>query len=149
MSLWRDIWPSDIFWKKMKAWGANQSIGNSFSVILPLNYCFQADVMGFLLERILVGRVNSVDQINLVVTCTADCTCHHLTKNVYFFSEMWNLKQITDIAIVNVDRFANLTPVFPSWAKITTAWLYVTLAGHITIRHILEKMKAWAANQSI
>ena len=57
-------------------------------MMLPLNYYFQADVMGFFLEGILVGRVNSAFLIDVVVTCTADFTCHHLTENVYFLSEM-------------------------------------------------------------
>ena len=93
----------------------------------------------FFLERILVERVNSADPINLVMTCTADCTCHHLTKYIYFLSEMWNLKQIRNLAIANVARFASLNDVFLSWEKNTTTWLYVTLTGHITIRNILEK----------
>ena len=84
-----------------------------------------------------------------MVTCTADCTCHHLTKNVDFLSEMWNLKQIRILAIANVVRFAWLNDILLSWGKNTTAWLYVTLTGHITIRHNLEKVKAWEANQSI
>ena len=43
----------------------------------PLNYCFEADVMDFFSGRSLVERFNSADQINLLVACTADCTCHH------------------------------------------------------------------------
>ena len=62
--------------------GANQRIYYSYSMMLPINYCFQADVMFFLLERILVERVYSADLMNLVVTFTADCTSPHLTKNV-------------------------------------------------------------------
>ena len=54
-------------------------------MILPLNICFQADVMVFLLEKILLEQVNSAGQINLGVTCTYDCTCHHLTKNIHVF----------------------------------------------------------------
>ena len=100
--------------EKMKAWAANQSICNTHSMILPLYYCFQGDVMVFLLENMLVGRVDSTDLINLVVTCSADCTCHHLTKNVYFLSEKWNLKQIRDLAIANVPRFASFNAVFLS-----------------------------------
>ena len=73
--------------------------------------------MVFVLERILVERINSADQINLVVICTADCTCHHLIKNKYFLSEMRNLRQIRDFAISNVARFASLNAVFLSWAK--------------------------------
>ena len=103
----------------------------------------------FLLERILVERVNLANQIKLVVTCTADCTCHHLTENVYFLSEMWNLKHIRDLAIANVARFSSLNAVFLFWTKNTITCLYVTLTGHITMRHILEKMKDWGANQSI
>ena len=68
----------------------------------------------FLLERILVKRVNSADQINLVVTCTADGTSHHLTKNEYFLTEMRNLRQVKDFAIANVARFASLIAVFLS-----------------------------------
>ena len=70
--------------------------------------------MVFVLERILVERINSADQINLVVICTADCTCHHLIKNKYFLSEMRNLRQIRDFAISNVARFASLNAVFLS-----------------------------------
>ena len=66
--------------------------GKNESLRSEPTYCFQADVTGFLLERILVERVNSADQINLVVTCTADGTSHHLTKNIYFLSEMRNLR---------------------------------------------------------
>ena len=56
-------------------------------MILLLNYCFQTDVT-VLFFRIIVGveRVNSADEINLVVTCTADSICHHLGKNVYFLA---------------------------------------------------------------
>ena len=100
-------------------------------MIFPLNYCFQADVIVFLLEKILVERFNSADQIDLVVTWTDNCTCHHLTKNICFLSEMWNLRQIRDLAIANVARFASLNAVFLSWEKNTTSWLYVTLTGHI------------------
>ena len=103
----------------------------------------------FSLERILVALFNSADLVNLVVTCTADCTCHHLSKNVYFLSEMWNLKQIRDLAIANVARFPSLNAVFLSWTKNTTAWLYVTVTGHITIQDFWKKRKAWGANQSI
>ena len=83
-------------------------------MILPLNFCFQNDLMVFLLERILVERVNSADQINLVVTCTADGTSHYLTKNKYFLTEMRNLRQIRDLAIENVARFSSLNAVFLS-----------------------------------
>ena len=59
-------------------------------------------------------RVNSADQINLVMICTADCTCRHLSKNVYFLNEMLNLRQIRDLAIPNVALFASLNSVFLS-----------------------------------
>ena len=106
---------------------------------LASNYRFEADIMNFLLGRSLVERFKPADKINLVVTCTADCACHHMIKNVYFLKEMWNLKQIRDLAIVNVARFASLNAVFLSSAKNTTAWLYVPMTGHKTIRHILDK----------
>ena len=54
-------------------------------MILPLTYSFQADDVIFLLERVSVELVHSAEQINVVVTFTADCTCNHLTKNVYIF----------------------------------------------------------------
>ena len=47
-------------------------------------------------ERNIVEWVNS-SRINLVVTCTADCTYHHLTnsrKKLKFPAEMRNSKQI-------------------------------------------------------
>ena len=55
----------------------------------PLNIGLAVNVLTFKLscltrfshlifETNLVERVNS-GQISLVVTCTADCTCHHLT----------------------------------------------------------------------
>ena len=83
----------------MNAWGANQSIYYYivFNDDAP-KLLLQPDVTVFLLERILVERVNSAVLMNLVVTCTVDCTCHHLTRNVYFSSEIWNLKQIKDLA---------------------------------------------------
>ena len=59
-------------------------------------------LMSVLLEGILVERVNSADQTNVEVTYTADGTSHHLTKNIYFLSEMRNLRQIRDLAIANV-----------------------------------------------
>ena len=43
------------------------------------------------------------------------------------------------MAIAIVARFVSLNVVFISGAKNITTWLYVTLTGHITIRHILEK----------
>ena len=85
----------------------------------------------FLLERILVERVNSADQINLVVTCTAACKCHHLIKNIKFLSEMWHLKQIKDLAIANIARFASLNAVFLSWAKNVKFW-DVAIANSLT-----------------
>ena len=83
-------------------------------MILPSNYCFKDDVMVFVLERILVERVDSADQINLVVTCTADGTSHHLTKNKYFLSETRKLRQIRDFKIANVARFPSFNTVFLS-----------------------------------
>ena len=123
----------------MKSWGANQSIWYSHSLILPLTYCFQVDDVIFLLESILVELVHSAEQINVVVTFSADCTCNHPTKNVYFLSEMWNLKEIRNLAIAIVARFVSWNADFLSGAKTITTWLYVTVTGHITIRHILEK----------
>ena len=47
-----------------------------------------------------------------------------------------------DLAIANVAMFASSNAVFLSLGKNTTTWLYVTLTGHITMRDVLEKMKA-------
>ena len=137
--------------RKMNVWGGNESIYYSYSMMLPLNYCFQRDVMVFLLLRILVEWLNSADRPNESrgYMYTADCTCHHLTKNVYFLSEIWNLNKLRTEKFANVAPFVCLNAVFLSWAKNTTTWLYVTLTGHIAIRNILEKMNAWGANQSI
>ena len=52
---------------------------------------------------------------------------------------MSQLKNTRDLAIAIVARFVSLNAVFLSGAKNITTWLYVTLTGHITIRHILEK----------
>ena len=124
----------------MKGWRPNQVIRYSYSMIFPLNYCFQTDVTVLFFGKIVgVERVNSAGEINLVVTCTADCTCHHLGKNVCFLSDMWNLKEIRDLPVAIVASFVSLNAVFLSGAKNITTWLYVTLTGHITIRHILEK----------
>ena len=38
----------------------------------------------------------------------------HLTKNVYFLSEMLNFRQIRDLDIPNVARFTTFNAVFPS-----------------------------------
>ena len=54
---------------------------------------------------------------------------------------MLNLRQISDLPIAYVGRIASLNSVFLSSAKNTTMWLYVTLTGHITMRHILKTMK--------
>ena len=66
-----------------------------------------------------------------------------------FLSKMWNFKQIGELAIANVARFASLNAVFLSWAKYTTIWLYVPLTGHIKIPHTLKKVKVWGANHTI
>ena len=128
----------------MNVWGGNESIYYSYSMMLPLNYCFQRDVMVFLLLRILVEWLNSADRPNESrgYMYTADCTCHHLTKNVYFLSEIWNLNKSRTEKFANVAPFVCLNAVFLSWAKNTTTWLYVTLTGHITIRHILDKIQS-------
>ena len=49
-----------------------------------------------LFETIIVQSIIS-GQINLVVTCTGDCTCHYLTipeKNLNFLSDLRYLQQI-------------------------------------------------------
>ena len=54
-----------------------QNIGLAFDVLTPkLSYLIRFSLLIF--ETNAVERANS-GQISLVVTCTADCTCHHLT----------------------------------------------------------------------
>ena len=53
-----------------------QNIGLAFDVLTPKLSC----LIRFghpIFQTSVVQRVNS-GQISLVVTCTADCTCHHL-----------------------------------------------------------------------
>ena len=54
-----------------------QNIGLAFDVLTPkLSRLIRFSHLIF--ETNVVERVNS-GQISLVVTCAADCTCHHLT----------------------------------------------------------------------
>ena len=54
-----------------------QNVGLAFDVLTPkISYLIRFSHLIF--EINVVERDNS-GQINLVVTCTADCTCHHLT----------------------------------------------------------------------
>ena len=82
----------------------------------------------FLLEVNLVGRVNSADQINLMVACTADCTRHHLTKytawlyvtlmghtnHPTYFSKKWTLQERTKEYTCRI-QWCCLKLLFPSW----------------------------------
>ena len=53
-----------------------QNIGLALEVLSPKLSCLTR-FFYLILEIIFVERVNS-GQISLVVTCTDDCTCHHL-----------------------------------------------------------------------
>ena len=53
------------------------NIGLAFDVLTPKPSCLIRFSL-LIFETNVVERVNS-GQINLVVTCTANCTCHHLT----------------------------------------------------------------------
>ena len=124
---------------KMNAWGTNQSVYYSYSMMLLLNYCFQPDVTVFLLERILVERVNSEVLMNLVVTCTVDCKCHHLTKNVYFLSEIWNSKQIKDLEI----RKCCSICLFKRYC------FFLRKKYHYLVKTWWIKFEAWGANKRV
>ena len=66
-----------------------QNIGFAFDVLAPNLSCL-------IFKINVVERVNS-GQISLVVTCTADCACHHFriaAKKLKFLRELSNLKQI-------------------------------------------------------
>ena len=54
-----------------------QNIGFAFDVLTPKLSCL-IRFSRFIFETNVIERVNS-SQISLVVTCTANCTCHHLT----------------------------------------------------------------------
>ena len=85
--------------------------------------------------------------MNLVVTCTVDCTSHHLTKDVYFLSEIWNLKQIKDLENRKCCSICLFERCFSFLWKNITTWLYVTLTGYVTIRHILGKIQSLRSEQ--
>ena len=53
-----------------------ENIGLAFDVLTPKLPCL-IRFGHFIFQTNLVERVNS-GQISLVVTCTADCTCHQL-----------------------------------------------------------------------
>ena len=53
-----------------------QNIGLAFDVLTPKLSCM-IPFSHFNFETNVVERVN-YGQISLVMTCTADCTCHHL-----------------------------------------------------------------------
>ena len=53
-----------------------QNIGLAFDVLTPKLSCLTR-FNRLIFETNVVERVNS-GRICLVVTCTADCTCHHL-----------------------------------------------------------------------
>ena len=75
MYLPRNIQPSDIFYTKIKVGG--HVIGLEFDVLTPKLPCL-TPFSHLIFETNVVERVNS-GQISPVLTCTADCTCHHLT----------------------------------------------------------------------
>ena len=54
-----------------------QNIGLAFDVLTP-NLSRLIRFSHLIFETNVVEQVNS-GQISLVVTCTADCTCHHMT----------------------------------------------------------------------
>ena len=60
----------------MKVWSEPQNIRLAFDVLTPkLSFLIRFDHLIF--QTNVVERVNA-GKISLVVTCTADCTCHHL-----------------------------------------------------------------------
>ena len=83
-----------------------------------------------------------------VVTCTADCTCQHLTetpaKNWNFWENwpIWN--KYKHLAIPNDDRLASLKAFFILEQSNVYTWLYVPVTEHITIWHILRKIQLFA-----
>ena len=113
-----------------------QNIGLAFDVLTPKLSCvirfddliFQTNVV----ERVISGK------ISLVVTCTADCTCHHLkipAKNCNFW-ENWPISnKYKHLSIPNDARLASLKAY--SWGKkYLYVVVYVPVTGHITIWHI-------------
>ena len=57
-----------------------QNIGRAFDVLTP-NLSRVIRLSHLIFETNVVEQVNS-GQISLVVTCTADCTCHHMTCTI-------------------------------------------------------------------
>ena len=55
-----------------------QNIGLAFDLLTPKLSRLMIRFSHLIFETNVVERVNS-GQISLVVTCTPDCTCHHLT----------------------------------------------------------------------
>ena len=120
-----------------------QNIGLAFDVSTPKLSCMiRFDYLIF--QANIVERVNS-GKISLVVTCTADCRCHHLkipAKNSNF-RENWSIwNKYKHLAIPNDARLASLKAFFILEQRNIYTWLYVPVSGHITIWHILKKNKS-------
>ena len=85
-----------------------------------------------------VGHLLNGSQINLVVTCAADCTFHHMTnsaKKFKFPRELRNSRQnkFGNLAMAIFAGFGNFKTFFVLWQRNISTWLYVPLTGHITI----------------
>ena len=117
-----------------------QNIGLAFDVLTPKLSCLiRFDRLIF--QTNVVQRVNS-GKISHVVTCTTDCTCHHLTfpAKTWNFWENWAIwEKYKHLPIANDARLASLKAFFILKQRNIYTWLYVPVTGHITIRHILRK----------
>ena len=72
----------------------------------------------------------------LVVTCTADCTCHHLTnsrKKLKFPGVRRNFSQIWEFSNPKCSLTFGLKVFFVQGQRNIQTWLYVPLTGHKTI----------------
>ena len=91
-------------------------------------------------ERNIVEWFSS-SKINLVVTCTSNWTCHHVTnsrKKLKFPGELRYSKQIWEFTNRKCCSICTLKVFFfLEQRKIFTS-LYVPLTGHLTIWHILS-----------
>ena len=115
-----------------------QGIVLAFDVFTPILPSL-VNVINLMSVRSVVQRFNSA-QINLMVTCTDDCTCHHLTihaKNSMLWDkwEVWNKCRHLPIAIP-VARLASLNAFLYSQAKkYLYVVIYLPLTVDITIWH--------------
>ena len=131
------------YFKKNKSMRSEpQNIGLAFEVLTPKISCLiRFDYL--ILQTNVFKRVNS-GKIILVVTCTADRTCHHLNfpaKNSNF-RENWSIwNKYMHLAIPNDARLASLKAFFILEQRNIYTWLYVPVTGHITIWYILKKNK--------